>query len=100
MDDAQRFNDIEVAEDGTIWATQTGTEEERHLARVPHRTGRRLVGRRRGSAARPAQRRSPSTPDGNIVVVNINDNAVLTFSPDGELVGTEHSGGTAATTGW
>ena len=30
---------------------------ERHLARVPDRTGRRLVGRRRRSAAGPAQRR-------------------------------------------
>jgi len=30
-------------------------------------------------------------PDGNIVVVNVNDDAVLTFSPDGLLVRTEHT---------
>src|SRR5690606_22772649 len=29
--------------------------------------------------------------DGNIVVVNIGDNAVITFSPDGEVVRTEHA---------
>lgn len=29
--------------------------------------------------------------DGNIVVVNIGDNAVLTFSPEGELLNTEHA---------
>lgn len=29
--------------------------------------------------------------DGNIVVVNIGDNAVLTFDPDGELLNTEHA---------
>ena len=28
-------------------------------------------------------------PDGNIVVVNIGDNAVITFSPAGEVIGTE-----------
>ena len=58
--------------------------------RVPDRTGRRLVGRRRGSAAGPAQRRG-LRPGRHIVVVNIGDNAVLTFSPDGELVRTEHA---------
>ncbi len=30
-------------------------------------------------------------PDGNIVVVNIGDNAVLTYNPDGELILTEHA---------
>ena len=30
-------------------------------------------------------------PDGNVVVVNIGDNAVLTFSPGGELIRTEHA---------
>lgn len=29
--------------------------------------------------------------DGNVVVVNVDDNAVLTFTPDGELIKTEHS---------
>ena len=30
-------------------------------------------------------------PQGNIVVVNIGDNAVLTYSPGGQLVNTEHA---------
>jgi len=29
--------------------------------------------------------------DGNVVVVNVGDNAILTFDPSGKLVGTEHS---------
>ena len=29
--------------------------------------------------------------DGNIVVVNINDNAVITYSPDGEVMGIDHA---------
>lgn len=30
-------------------------------------------------------------PKGNVVVVNVNDNAVLTFSPSGQLLTTEQS---------
>ena len=30
-------------------------------------------------------------PDGNVVVVNIGDNAVLTFNSDGELIRTEYA---------
>ena len=67
VENALRFNDIEVAGDGAIWASQTGTEES------------------------DSWRVYRIDPDGNIVVVNVNDTAVLTFSPDGELIRTEHA---------
>ena len=90
VEDAQRFNDIEVAEDGTIWATQTGTEESGtwRLYRIGPGGGSSVVVEG-APLARPNG--VAFDPDGNIVVVNINDNAVLTFSPDGELVETEHA---------
>ncbi len=90
VEDAQRFNDIEVAEDGTIWASQTGTEESGtwRLYRIAPDGGSSVVVEG-APLARPNG--VAFDPDGNIVVVNINDNAVLTFSPDGELVNTEHA---------
>ena len=90
VDDAQRFNDIEVAADGTIWATQTGTDESGtwRVYRIGP-DGDSSVVVEGAPLARPNG--IAFDPDGNIVVVNIGDNAVLTFSPDGELVRTEHA---------
>lgn len=90
VDDAQRFNDIEVAEDGTIWATQTGTDESGtwRVYRIGP-DGDSSVVVEGAPLARPNG--IAFDPDGNIVVVNIGDNAVLTFSPAGELVRTEHA---------
>ncbi len=90
VDDAQRFNDIEVAEDGTIWATQTGTEESGtwRVYRIGP-DGDSSVVVEGAPLARPNG--IAFDPDGNVVVVNIGDNAVLTFSPAGELVRTEHA---------
>ena len=90
VEDAQRFNDIEVAEDGTIWATQTGTEESGtwRVYRIGP-DGEASVVVEGAPLARPNG--VAFDPEGNIVVVNINDNAVLTFSPDGGLVRTEHA---------
>ena len=90
VEDALRFNDIEVAGDGTIWATQTGTEESGtwRVYRIEP-NGDALVVIDGAPLARPNG--IAFDPDGNIVVVNVNDNAVLTFSPDGELVRTEHA---------
>ena len=83
VEDAQRFNDIEVAEDGTIWATQTGTEESGtwRVYRIGP-DGEASVVVEGAPLARPNG--IAFDPDGNIVVVNVNDNAVLTFSPEGE----------------
>ena len=90
VDDAQRFNDIEVAEDGTIYATQTGTDDSstwRVYRITPQGEVSLFV------QGPPLQRPNGVAfdPDGNIVIVNINSNTVLTFSPEGNLVNTEHA---------
>ncbi len=90
VEDAQRFNDIEVAEDGTIYASQSGGRESEswRIYRIsPDGDSKVLVegdplGRPNGVAF---------DNNGNIVVVNILDNNVLTFSPNGRLLNTEHT---------
>lgn len=86
------FNDIEVADDGTIYATVTGTggpTADPNSWQVWKIT-------RDGNASifvQGAPLRQPNgiafDPQGNIVVVNIGSTDVLTFSPDGRLVRTE-----------
>jgi hypothetical protein len=88
------FNDIEVADNGTIYATQTGTGGP---------TGDPASWQvwkitRDGSASiliQGAPLRQPNgiafDPQGNIVVINIGNTDVLTFSPAGQLVRTEHA---------
>jgi hypothetical protein len=85
------FNDIEVADDGTIYATQTGQAPDPASWRVWKIT-------RDGAAAifiQGAPLRQPNgiafDPQGNIVVVNIGNNEVLTFSPAGQLLKTENA---------
>ena len=89
------FNDIEVADDGTIYATQTGVGGPNpdpttwQVWKItPRRHRRRSSSRARRSVSRTA---SPSTPQGNIVVINIGNNEVLTFSPAGQLLTTENA---------
>jgi sugar lactone lactonase YvrE len=85
-----RFNDIEVAADGTIYATQTGTEDSaswRVYKITPQGQSSVLV------SGAPLNRPNGVAfdPQGNIVVVNIGTNDVLTFSPAGQLLTTEKS---------
>ena len=88
------LNDIEVADDGTIYATQTGVGGDKpdpatwQVWRIP----------RDGSPSiflQGAPLRQPNgiafDPQGNIVVVNIGNNEVLTFSPAGKLLKTENA---------
>jgi DNA-binding beta-propeller fold protein YncE len=86
------LNDIEVADDGTIYATQTGVGGDKpdpaswQVWRIP-RGGTPSI------LIQGAPLRQPNgiafDPQGNIVVVNIGNNEVLTFSPEGKLVKTE-----------
>lgn len=83
------FNDLAVAPDGTIFATQTrSSKDEQRLYRIsPHGEVTLLVdgaplGHPNGVAL---------DNDGNVVVVNIDDTAVLTFTQDGELLATEQA---------
>jgi sugar lactone lactonase YvrE len=90
VEGATRFNDIEVAEDGTIYATQTGDQNSdtwRLYKISPDGKSTILV--------KGAPLKQPNgvafDPKGNIVVVNIGSKDVLTFSPSGELLQTEES---------
>jgi len=86
------FNDIEVADDGTIYGTQTGTGGQKpdptswQIWKItPNGTASIFV--------QGAPLRQPNgiafDPQGNIVVINIGNDEVLTFSPAGQLLGTE-----------
>ena len=82
------FNDIEVTDNGTVYASVTGGTEANtwQIWRVmPDGTGSVFV------QGAPLNRPNGVALDaqGNIVVVNIGDDAVLTFAPDGKLVRTE-----------
>jgi len=85
------FNDLEVTDDGTVYATQTGTADTAATWQVWKIT-------RDGAASvfvQGAPLRQPNgiafDPQGNIVVVNIGNNEVLTFAPDGKLLRTENA---------
>jgi hypothetical protein len=94
VDKSTGFNDIEVADDGTIYATQTGTGGP-----TPDATTWQVWKITRDGAAsifvQGAPLRQPngiaSDPQGNIVVVNIGNTEVLTFSPEGKLLRTENA---------
>lgn len=85
------LNDIEVQEDGTIYATQTGSQQDEGSWKVFKITpdGKTSV------FVSGAPLKQPNgvafDPKGNIVVVNIGNNDVLTFLSDGKLVGTEQT---------
>lgn len=85
------FNDIAVAADGTIYASQTGTSD----AATPWRIYRITPDGTTAIFVDGAPLSRPNgvaiDPEGNIVVVNIGDDAVLTFSPAGKLLRTEHA---------
>jgi hypothetical protein len=86
-----RFNDLEVAADGTIYATQTGAPNDPASWRVYKVTPQ-------GQSSVVITGAPLSMPNGiafdgkgNLVVVNIGNNEVLTFSPDGKLLTTENA---------
>jgi len=87
---AQRFNDLEVASDGTVYATQTGTTDSsswRVYKVTPAGDASVLI------SGAPLNRPNGIAfdPKGNLVVVNIGNNDVLTFSPAGQLLTTEQA---------
>ncbi|PYP78874.1 MAG: gluconolaconase [Gemmatimonadetes bacterium] len=88
------FNDIEVDDDGTVYATVTGDRS----ATPDASTWQVWKLYSNGTASIFVQGpplRQPNgiafDPQGNIVVVNVGDDAVLTFSRSGQLVKTEHA---------
>ena len=94
VDRSTGFNDIEVADDGTIYATQTGVGGQNpdpttwQVWKItPDGTASIFV--------QGAPLRQPNgiafDAQGNIVVVNIGNDEVLTFSPAGQLLKTENA---------
>lgn len=90
VDKSTGFNDIEVADDGTIYATQTGAMDPS--------TWQVWKITRDGNASifiQGAPLRQPNgiafDAQGNIVVINIGNTEVLTFSPTGQLLRTENA---------
>jgi hypothetical protein len=88
------FNDIEVADDGTVYATQTGDRS----ANPDPTTWQVWKITPDGTASifvQGAPLRQPNgiafDPQGNIVVVNVGNNEVMTFSRAGQLVKTENA---------
>ena len=88
------FNDLEATDDGTIYATQTGTGGQN----PDPATWQVWKITRDGNASifvQGAPLRQPNgiafDDKGNIVVVNIGNNEVLTFGPDGKLLKTENA---------
>jgi len=86
-----RFNDLEVAANGTMYATQTGTPGDATSWKVYRITPQ-------GQASAIITGAPLAMPNGiafdlkgNLVVVNIGNNEVLTFSPDGKHLGTENA---------
>ena len=80
------LNGIAVAEDGTAYISNSRDPEL--IYRVDP-VGEITVFAEGGLLSVPNG--VAMDPDGNIVVVNINNNAVITFNPDGEVINTEYA---------
>jgi hypothetical protein len=89
--DSPWFNDIAVAKDGTIYASQTGSADGATPMRIYKVTadGKATVFVEGAPLLRPNG--VAVDKDGNIVVVNVGDAAVLTFSPEAKLLKTEQA---------
>lgn len=88
VEGASWMNDLEVADDGTIYASHTGSRDDASTWRIYRITpdGDASVFAEGEPLARPNGVAFDN--DGNIVVVNIASPDILTFSPEGELLST------------
>lgn len=88
------FNDIAVTADGTTYATNTGVGGQTPDPNT-WQVWKITPDGKSSVFVQGAPLRQPNgiaiDPEGNIVVVNIGDDAVLTFSPDSKLIKTEKS---------
>jgi len=87
--DVAWLNDIAIARDGTIYGSQTGSADGQTPWRIYKITpdGKTSVFIEGAPLSRPNG--VAMDKDGNIVVVNLGDDSVLTFSPAGKLTRTE-----------
>lgn len=86
VEGATFLNGIAVAKDGTVYASNSREPEKVHKVTADGKSSVFVEG---GPLAAPNGVAMDN--DGNVVVVNVGDNSVLTFSPSGELLKTEHS---------
>jgi SMP-30/gluconolaconase/LRE-like protein len=88
------LNDIEVADDGTVYATQTGDRGD-NPDPATWQVLKITPDGRVSLFVQGAPLRQPNgiafDPQGNIVVVNVGNPEVLTFSPAGQLLKTENA---------
>jgi hypothetical protein len=88
------FNDIEVAEDGTVYATQTGAGGQNPDPKT-WQVWRITPDGKSSIFIQGAPLRQPNgvalDPQGNIVVANMGTTELLTFAPDGKLIRTENA---------
>ncbi len=80
------LNGIAVTEDGTVYASNTRNPELIYKITADDEVSVFAEG-----APLAVPNGVAIDPDGNIVVVNIADNAVISYSPDGEVVRIEHA---------
>lgn len=92
VDQSAWLNDIEVADDGTVYATQTGDRGE-NPDPATWQVLRITPDGRASIFVQGAPLRQPNgialDPQGNVVVVNVGNAEVLTFSPAARLLKTE-----------
>lgn len=81
-----RLNGIAVADDGTVYASNTRNPEQ--IIRV---TAADEVSVFADGPPLSAPNGVAIDQDGNIVVVNVEDNAVITYNPQGDVVRIEHA---------
>ncbi len=84
--EATGLNGVGVSADGTVYASNT-----RGLERIYKVTASGQVSVFAEGAPLNAPNGVAIDNDGNVVVVNVGDNAVITFSPSGEVIKTEHA---------
>ena len=93
------FNDIEVTEDGTVYATQTGAGGQ-NPDPATWQVWRITPDGKSSIFIQGAPLRQPNgialDPQGNIVVANMGTTELLTFSPDAKLVRTENAAQTGS----
>jgi len=93
------FNDIEVAEDGTVYATQTGAGGQNPDPKT-WQVWRITPDGKASIFVQGAPLRQPNgvalDPQGNIVVANMGTTELLTFAPDGKLIRTENAAQTGS----
>jgi hypothetical protein len=94
VEGAPWFNDIEVADDGTIYATVTGTGGQTPDP-ASWQVWKVTADGKSSIFVQGAPLRQPNgialDPEGNIVVANMGTTELLTFSKDGKLLRTEHA---------